>query len=232
MKNQKLFSLLTLSLVLLFSCTNPPKSDEAKTTEAKEETSKEAGTNYKVDKQASHIEWIGTKVSGYHTGTVNIKNGELIVSGGNITGGNFTIDMSSIVASGPPSVNDKMSAKLTGHLHSPEFFDVRKFPEASFVITGIKPFSGTINEQNDPREEKLNEYKVPDPTHMVSGNLTIKEITKNIEFPAKITLNDNSVEARAKFNIDRKQWNITYPGQPDDLIRDEIHLGIFLKAQK
>jgi|SRR6185436_11120254 len=231
MKKKINFSLVTILMVFL-SCTNVPKSDEAKTTEAKEESGNETGENYKVDIQSSHVEWIGTKVSGYHTGTINIKNGELAVSGGNITGGNFTMDMTSIVASGPASVDEKMSGKLTGHLHSPEFFDVGKFPEAAFVITGVKPFSGTVNDDNDTRQEKLNEYKVPDPTHTVSGNLTVKGITKNIEFPAKIIVKDNSVEARAKFNIDRKQWDITYPGQPDDLIRDEIHLGILLKAQK
>jgi hypothetical protein len=57
-------------------------------------------------------------------------------------------------------------------------------------------------------------------------------VTKNIEFPARITVSGNTAEAIAKFNIDRRDWNITYPGQPDDLIRDDIHLGISIKAVK
>ncbi len=69
-------------------------------------------------------------------------------------------------------------------------------------------------------------------THTVSGNLTMKGITKNIEFPTGITFNENSVEATAKFNINRKQWDIVYLGQPDDLVKDDIHLGILLKASK
>jgi hypothetical protein len=60
----------------------------------------------------------------------------------------------------------------------------------------------------------------------------MKGITKNIEFPARVTISDNSVDALAKFNIDRTQWDIVYPGAPDDLIRNEVNLGIALKANK
>jgi polyisoprenoid-binding protein YceI len=67
---------------------------------------------------------------------------------------------------------------------------------------------------------------------LVSGNLTLKGVTKNIEFPARITVSGNTAEAIAKFNIDRKDWGIVYPGKPDDLIRDAIHLGISIKAAK
>lgn len=218
-------------LSLIAACTSAPESDEAITTEAKKEkTANVTDETYKTDAEASKIEWIGTKVSGHHSGTIKVKSGELTVSNGALTGGNFVMDMTTIVATGPKEVNDEKNSKLTGHLHSPDFFDVAKYPDATFVITGVKPFSGTVNDPDDPRQEKLNEYKVAEPTHTISGNLTIKGITKNIEFPARINVSDNSVEARAKFNIDRKQWGLVYTGQPDDLIRDEIHLGVFLKA--
>jgi polyisoprenoid-binding protein YceI len=221
-----------LTINLVWSCKRAPDSVDAATSEAKEETRNAAGETYKVDVDASKIEWIGTKVSGYHSGTVKIKSGELMVSDGTVSGGNFVLDMGSIVATGPNKVKPEMSAKLTGHLKSPDFFDSEKFPEATFVITSLKPFSGKVNETDDLKGDELNKYKVADPTHTVSGNLTVKGITKNIEFPARITINNNAVEAQAKFNIDRKQWNIVYPGQPDDLVRDEIYLGILLKAVK
>lgn len=217
---------------LFFATCTAPESDKAKTTEAKQEAVNTAGVKYLVDTKASRVEWIGTKVSGYHTGSVTIKSGELMVSNGNIMSGNFVMDMTTIVASGPAKVSEGNSKKLTGHLHSAEFFDVQKFPEAAFVITDVKPFSGAVNEPDDERQEKLKEYKVTNPTHMVSGNLTIRGITKNIEFPALINIINNVTEARAKFNINRKDWGITYPGQPDDLIRDEVHLGIFLRATR
>ena len=112
------------------------------------------------------------------------------------------------------------------------FFEVDKHPVASFVITSVTPFSGSVKDTADPRQESISKYRVPNPTHTVSGNLTIKGITKNIEFPASIVAGDNAVNAIAKFNADRTQWNIVYPGKPDDLIRNDIHFGISLKAGK
>ncbi|MBC7828049.1 MAG: YceI family protein [Chitinophagaceae bacterium] len=227
------FAYLSVFLLFLFTaCTSAPESDEAKTSEAKTVSDSATGEALKVDTTASKVEWVATKVSGYHTGTVHIKNGELQVKDGAITGGNFTLDMSSIVVSGPKGSDPAANAKLLGHLKSPDFFEVDKNPEASFVITSVQPFSGTVTDTTDPRQDEINEYKVANPTHTVSGNLTIKGVAKNIEFPARITVAGNSADAIAKFNIDRTQWNIVYPGKPDDLIRNDIHLGISLKATK
>jgi polyisoprenoid-binding protein YceI len=220
--------LATLSVI---SCKRVPESDEATVTQAKE-AARMSGESYHVDVAASKIEWIGTKVTGYHTGTVQLKSGELKVSDNEITAGNFVIDMTSIRAIGPESVPADASAKLTGHLSSADFFDVKNFPEASFVITSVKPFTGKADVSDEPNQEKLNPYKVTNPTHTISGNLTVKGIEKNIEFPASVVVNNNTVEARAKFNINRKLWNIVYAGKPDDLIRDEVHLGILLVAKK
>jgi polyisoprenoid-binding protein YceI len=231
---KKLINLFSITIVLsgLVACTRVPKSDEAITSPAKEEADATKGLTYKADTGASKIEWIGTKVTGYHTGIVKLKSGELSVSNGSVTAGNFVMDMTSIIATGPKEVSPEACARLTAHLHSPDFFDVNKYPEATFIITGVKPFTGTVTEPDDPRQQKLSEYKVANPTHSISGNLTIKGIEKNIEFPARVTVTDNSAEAWAKFNIDRKQWDISFAGKPDDLVRNEIHLGIYLKALK
>ena len=221
-----------LTILIASSCKQAPKSDEAKVTSSKEEASLSNGSVYTADLNASKLEWIGTKVTGYHTGTVNIKSGELNIANGLVIGGKFTMDMTTIKAVGPEKVPPDASAKLTGHLQSQDFFNTQKFPEATFTITGVRPHSGTVTEADDPRQEKLNEYKVPNPNFMVSGNLTVLGIEKNIEFPALITVNGNTAEARAKFNLDRKKWNIEYKGKPDDLIGDEFHVGIYLKAEK
>src|SRR5829696_2108430 len=171
---------LFVTAFCIAACTSP-ESDEAKITEPKEEAVNTAGEKYTVDASASKIEWIGTKVSGYHTGTVNVKGGELTISNGTVTAGNFMIDMPTIIATGPERVGEQGNKKLTGHLHTADFFDVQKFPESTFVITSVKPFAGKIDDRDDPRQEKLQEYKVADPTHTVSGNLTMRGITKNIE---------------------------------------------------
>ena len=227
----KISYLLGAAMILFAACTDAPESDKAETTEAKD-VNTTAGTSFKVDTTASKVEWVATKVSAYHTGTLNVKSGELIVKYDTVTGGNFVLDMTSIVVSGPPGSDPKNNAKLLGHLKSPDFFAVEANPEATFTITGVALFSGSAKDSADPRQESISKYKVANPTHTVSGNLTIKGVTKNITFPAQLTVSGNSVDAIAKFNINRKDWDIVYPGKPDDLIRDEVHLGISLKATK
>jgi polyisoprenoid-binding protein YceI len=231
MRNFKLIS-ISFAAVLLFSCTDAPDSDKAKTMDAKTVETTGANESWKIDVAASSIEWVGTKVTGYHTGNVPLKSGEVLLDNGNVTGGKFIMDLANLTVSGPKGSDKGSNDKLLGHLKSADFFDVEKNPDATFELTDVKPFTGTVKDSTDSRQDEISEYKVTDPTHTVNGNLTIKGISKNIEFPARITVSGDNVEAKAKFNIDRKQWNIVYPGKPDDLIRDEIHLGISIKAKK
>lgn len=218
---------------LLFACTNAPESDEAKTTDAKEVSENKAAEKWNVNVSDSKIEWIGTKVSGYHTGIVPLKNGEIFVNNGEVTGGRFVFDIANMSVEGPKGSDTTSNNKLLGHLKSADFFDVAQHPEGNFELTNVKAYTGeALKDTTDPRQDEINEYKVTNPTHSISGNLTLKGVTKNIEFPARITVSGNTAEAVAKFNIDRKQWGIVYPGKPDDLIRDAIHLGISIKANK
>jgi polyisoprenoid-binding protein YceI len=228
---KRTFASLMLAFAFFAACTDAPESDKATTSEAKE-VSSSSDDPWKVKTGDSKIEWIGTKVTGYHTGEVPIKSGELYVKDGAVSGGKFVMDIAGISVSGPKSVNAESNTKLLGHLKSADFFDVQKHPEATFELTSLSPFSGDVKDTADPRQDEINEYKVGNPTHTVSGNMTIKGVTKNIEFPARVTVNGNNAEAIAKFNIDRKQWGIVYPGKPDDLIRDNIHLGIKISAAK
>ena len=233
MKTTFLFAGLFTGLVTCFSCTNAPESDEAKTTEAKTVNEESTGESLKVNTSASNIEWVGTKVTGYHTGNVPLKSGEIYVKNGEVTGGNFIMDLANMDISGPKAVDAASNKKLLGHLKSADFFDVEKNPEGKFELTSVQPYKGdAVKDTTDARQEQINKYKVTDPTHTISGNLTLKGITKNIEFPARITVSGNEAEAVAKFNINRKDWNIVYAGKPDDLIRDNIHLGISIKAMK
>ena len=229
----KLFAVLVAGSIAFFSCTNAPESDEAKTTEAKKVDSDKAGDVWKLNISESKVEWVGTKVSGYHVGNVPLKSGEINVKNDQVTGGKFILDLANMQVVGPKGSDTASNKKLLGHLKSADFFDVEKNPEGTFELTDVRPYKGdAIKDTTDPRQEEINKYKVTDPTHTVSGNLTLKGVTKNIEFPARITVSGNTAEATAKFNIDRKEWGIVYPGKPDDLIRDAIHLGISIKAAK
>ena len=233
MKTKSVAALIVASLIAFFSCTNAPESDEAKTTDAKKVDDDKTGEVWKLNISDSKIEWVGTKVTGYHTGIVPLKSGEIVVEDGEVKGGKFILDLANMEVAGPKSVDAASSKKLLGHLKSADFFDVEKNPEGQFELTNVQPYKGNpVKDSADPRQENISKYKVDDPTHTVSGNLTLKGITKNVEFPARITVSGNTAEALAKFNINRKDWNLVYPGKPDDLIRDAIHLGISIKATK
>jgi len=233
MKKTIFFTFSLLALLSMAACTQAPDSDKAGTTDAQAVTDSITGETWQVDPSASLVEWIGTKVTGYHSGAVQIKNGALQVQNGNITGGKFVLDLAGLTVTGPAGSDKGGNDKLLEHLKSPDFFDVANYPEATFEITEVATFSGTQTaDPDDPRQADISKYKVANPTHTISGNLTIKNVTKNIQFPARIEAMDNSVTATAKFNIDRMQWDVKYAGKPDDLIRNEIHLGIALKAAK
>jgi polyisoprenoid-binding protein YceI len=231
MKKMYLFSAAVV-VTAMISCTSAPDSDKAITGEAEEVTASTEGDSWKIDPSASTVKWVGTKVSSHHVGSIGIANGNLNVKDGAITGGKIVMNMKTLDVTGPKGSNPKGNEKLKGHLHSADFFDTEKYPEATFEITAITPNSAAVTDVDDPRQEEINEYKVSNPTHTVSGNLTLKDVTKNVEFPAKISMTDGTIDAIAKFNIDRSLWNITYPGQPDDLIRNEVHIGLSIKATK
>lgn len=234
MKRINLFLIAALSSLLIASCTQTPESDNATTSDAKEVSETSATDEvYTIDVPSTTLKWIGTKITAHHVGIFPVTGGKIYVKENNITGGEVNISTKDLKVTGPTGSDNSMNTKLQGHLISDDFFQTEKYPTAHFAITEITPFSGTAEaETNDNRQAEITEYKVLNPTHTISGNLTIKDVTKHITFPAFITFSDNSVEAKAKFNINRKNWNITYPGMPNDLIRDEVHIGFALKALK
>ncbi len=219
-----------LGCVALFSasCKQAPDSDQAETTAEQQVAETPSETAVQINTESSTIKWIGTKVTAHHVGTINIKSGEINVSDGQVSGGQMVLDMSTLAVVGPEGSDAEMNEKLRGHMMSPDFFDVENHPEATFEITGVTLHEGTMAEEEaDPRQDEINAYKVANPSHMVSGNLTIRGETRNITFPAMLAVNTNGqVDVTAKFNIDRNEWGISYPGKPDDLIRDQVHLGI------
>lgn len=164
------------------------------------------GTPNPIDTNKSIVKWIGTKVTGQHNGTVKVSGGSVYLEGNSLTGGKFTMDMTSI---DNLDLTGEYKEKLVGHLKSDEFFDVAKFPNAEFVITSIGEIAA------DGKTE-------------ITGNLKIKDITNSVKFPATIKFDASKkpIAAMANFNINRQLWKITYPGKPDDLIRDEINLDL------
>lgn len=214
--NKLIFPILAGSLFLA-SCQDAPKADSAEATEAQEVAATE-GKSYTADVSQSKVEWVGTKPVGRHHGTINITEGMLTVQGNAVTGGKYVLDMNSIVADDQDAEGN---TKLTGHLKSEDFFNAGAHPTGTFEITSI---TEGVTDSN---------LVMKDATHMVTGNLTLKGVTKSITFPAKITVTDNNVTADANFNIDRTQWGIVYGNDKslgDKFIRPEVNLQLHVVA--
>ena len=156
----------------------------------------------------SKIEFTGSKVTGKHdggfrqfSGTIDWVDGKPETSSVSIS-----IDMSSVFTD---------TEDLTEHLKSPDFFDVARFPNASFVSTGIEP---------DP-SKGANSFTV-------TGDFDLHGVRKSISFPATIAVTAGAVTVNSDFSINRKDFDIVYAGVPDDLIRDGVVIRLDLKAPR
>ena len=203
------------------ACKDAPKADEAQTTEAKT-VEQPAAANNNVDLQKSNVQWIGTKPTGRHHGVLLLKEGNLKMDATGIQGGHFVIDMNSLTAF---DEDNSANEKLQTHLKSPDFFDAAKYGTAEFDITSV-----TAGAPEDGKD-----LVMKDATHTVTGNLKIKEVSKSISFPAKITTADGKMFADAEFNIDRTLWGINYKSDKslgDKVINSEVNIKIHLEATK
>lgn len=206
---KKVFLFLTAGAMVLTSCVGNPEGKRAETSDSVEVAEAAAGTELTVNTSESRVEWLGKKVSGQHHGTVDVSSGTLLVSGDQLTGGQFTIDLNTITNL---DMEGEYKEKLEAHLKSDDFFDVDNHPEATFEITSV--------------EEGSEEGVIT-----VSGNLTIRGTSKNITFDAQVSeLSETAARISADFNIAREDWGVNYAGAPDDLISKEINFKIDLVA--
>ena len=193
----------------------------AETSEA-EEASIASGQSiaYAVNVNQSMLNWLGKKVTGQHNGTVNFSEGNLQVEEGKIVSGKFVFDMKSIKVL--DLTDAKMNKTLTDHLISPDFFAVDSFPTSSFEITKAEMLDTPVDGNN----------------YNISGNMTIRGISKNISFPANITVDESKVVAKGKVILDRTQWNVRYgsgkfvKGLGYKMIYDEFEVSLELTAEK
>jgi polyisoprenoid-binding protein YceI len=173
-----------------------------------------------VNTSESKVNWTGNKPGGEHTGYVKLSEGEIVVQKNEVVGGSFIIDLNTII--NVDLKNEGMNSRLVGHLKSPDFFDVAQYPVARFDMTKVSRISGA----------KEGEAKA---THRIEGNLTMKGITKKVEFNASINLlNGKLVANTEQFIINRTLWGVNYESKSifaelkDKFIKDDIGLSIEL----
>lgn len=211
MKLVKLSTLLFASALIMYGCGK--SGDTVETSEAGE-VAVATGSTVTLDAASSKVNWRGYKPTGQHFGIIPVTGGELSLEGDAITAGSFTFDITKLEIHDMEAGSEN-HGKLFGHLQSDDFFDAANHPQATFEITSVEPYSaGTIEDQdqfeseNTPKSES--EIAPANPTHWISGNLTMRGTTKNIKFPANVSINNGKVAAKAGFNIDRTNWGLSY----------------------
>jgi len=214
-----MFSMIAATLV---ACNNEPKqtvqaSEAATVTNAAD--SNKTTTVYIVDTTQSNLAWEGYEGlalgKSEHNGVLKISSGSISMQDNIPASCKFTIAVNSLKVLDIPA--DKSgNAKLVKHLSSADFFDVAKFPEAIFEVTNAVA-NGT---------DSVN----------ITGNLTLKGVTKSITMPAAIKITGDSLTATTpKFYINRKDWGMFYRSENslgDEMIRNEMGIVINLVARK
>jgi polyisoprenoid-binding protein YceI len=170
-----------------------------------------AQEKYIADKANTKLEWFGEKVTGQHTGTIDLQSGWINMKDNKIIAGEFIVDMSTIKES-------QATEKLENHLKSDDFFGVIKFPTAKLVIKGSTSFDKGSG--------------------IVRGNLTIKGITNPIEFKATMLKNEEGIRFFANISVDRTKFNIRYGSGSffdnlgDKIIYDEFRVKVNILVKK
>lgn len=176
-------------------------------------------TTMNIDTKASTISWTGKKITGdKHTGKISLKKGMVEFKKNMPTKGEFVIDMNSIV--NEDLTDEKYNKKLVGHLKSDDFFNATNFPTAKLVVKSFKPVKGTTDQ------------------YTVTGDLTIRNKTNPITFPATIKKSGETYTATANVTFDRTKYDVKYNSKKffdvkklgDKLILDEIALDLSLKT--
>jgi len=175
---------------------------------------------FKVQTSESKVLWTGKKLSGEHSGVISVKNGEIILKGDKFVDAKINIDMSSIICT--DITNADYNQKLIGHLKSDDFFSVVKFPESNFQATQFKVIFGA---------------KSGEANYTVKGMLSIKGISHEINFPAKLEIKNDQLLVDASLSVDRTKWDIKYgsgsffDGLGDKMIHDKFDLKFQLVSK-
>ena len=205
----RLITAVLASTLLIAACADPAADkSKAVTGEATSATpqSSTQGVKYLITPQNSKIEFVASKVTGSHNGSFKDFSGAIdYVGQPEKSRVNVTIKMSSVSTD---------TDDLTKHLQTPDFFDVAKFPQATFESTEIKPGG-----------EK-------GASHTVTGNFQLHGITKSITFPATIAVTSEVATVDSTFSINRKDFGVNYAGMANNAIRDQVVMTLHIRATK
>ena len=145
-----------------------------------------------INVDSSTINWIGRKVTGEHSGTLNLSKGWVVMQEGSIIGGKFIFDMTSIKNTDIESPEWK--EKLEKHLMAEDFFFTDSFPHA---ILEIKDHSQIVKYNTEINNR-------------IIADLNIRGITHEINFPLEISQVQSIFYTEGTIDINRTIFNIRY----------------------
>ena len=202
--------MIIAGLILVSACSDPAadktKAVTGEATKAASPAAVAQGQKYLITPQNSKVEFVGSKVTGKHDGSFQDFSGQIDYAG--------TPEQSRVSITMKADSLTTDTPDLTKHLKTADFFDVAKYPEATFVSTAIKPGGDK------------------GASHTVTGNLTLHGVTKAVTFPATISITPDVASVDSTFSINRKDFGINYAGQADNLIRDDVVLKLTIRASK
>jgi len=160
-----------------------------------------AETKFDLTGENAKVTFVGTKPDGKHEGGFKTLTGSAVLSGADATSLKITVDIDM-----DSTFSDNRN--LTGHLKSPDFFDVKNHPKAKFI-------SAKVEKAGD--------------NYTVTGTLSLCGKTKEVKFPAKIEVTDTALNLTSEFKINRNDWGISY-GRGK--ISDDVNLALKVNAKK
>ena len=200
-----------LIALLAYGCANPaankPKATVANAAPEKDSTKPAVAERLVISPENSKVEFVAAKVTRSHNGSFKQFAGAIDLVKNSVEGSRVSIDIEA-----GSVVTDEDD--LTKHLKTPDFFDVAKYPKATFTSTKIEPGNAA------------------GATHNVTGNFELHGIRKSIAFPATIQVAADSVSVNAEFAISRTDFGLIYPGKADDLIRDGVVIKLAIKVPR
>lgn len=167
-----------------------------------------------VDPANSSLTWHAEKLTGSHNGAVRVRSGSLTMHCGQLAKGSVVIGMNTL------TVNDLAAPdkqKLENNLRSDYFFDTGKYPDAKLDIVSVE---GVVNQFNHQLK--------------VTGNLTLRGITKRIDFTVNVSKSTvTDFIAQADIIINRRDWSIATSNiMYNTAIKTDIRLHVSLQAKQ
>ena len=209
MRNYVKLTLILSMACAVNSCANPaankPKATVSNAAPERDSAKPANAERLTISPDNSKVEFVAAKVTRSHNGSFKQFAGTIDLANNNAESSRVAIDIqtNSVLTDEPD---------LTKHLQTPDFFDVAKFPKATFTSTKIES-TGVAN-------------------YNVTGNLDLHGIKKSIAFPATIQIAKDSVSVNAEFSINRQDFGLAYPGKADDLIRDGVVIKLTIKVPR